>query len=40
MKCDNCDNQAIMHKHYAKSDGTSADSYLYSKCFADKFFAL
>ena len=37
MKCDNCDNQATMHKHYEKSDGTFADSYLCGKCFADKF---
>lgn len=37
MKCDNCDNQAIMHKHYEKLDGTFADSYLCDKCFVDKF---
>jgi hypothetical protein len=37
MKCDNCENQATMHKHYERSDGTFADSYLCGKCFADKF---
>lgn len=37
MKCDNCENQATMHKHYEKSDGTLADSYMCGKCFADKF---
>lgn len=37
MKCDNCDNQATMHKHYEKSDGTFADSHLCDDCFADKF---
>jgi hypothetical protein len=37
MKCDNCGNQATMHKHYAKSDGKVIDSYLCGKCFADKF---
>lgn len=37
MKCDSCDNHATMHKHYEKSDGTFADSYLCDKCFADKF---
>ena len=31
MKCDNCDNQATMHKHYVKSDGKFADSYLCGK---------
>ena len=37
MKCDNCDNQATMHKHYEKSDGTFADSHLCDKCFRDKY---
>lgn len=37
MKCDNCDNPATMHKHYEKSDGTFADSYLCDKCFRDKY---
>lgn len=39
MKCDNCDNQATMHKHYEKSDGTFADSYLCDRCFGDEFCA-
>ena len=37
MKCDNCENQATMHKHYEKADGKFADLYLCGKCFADKF---
>lgn len=37
MKCDNCDNQAIMHKHYEKSDGTFADSYLCDDCFFNEY---
>lgn len=37
MKCDNCDNQATMHKHYEKSDGTFTDSYLCNYCFFDEY---
>lgn len=37
MKCDNCDNPATMHKHYEKSDGTFADSYLCNDCFFNEY---